>query len=151
MGDYTDFGVYCSDEVKANSQSNKNATERQRWMGLKGIRANPRDISQLEFEISESRERNQRSESKDLQKLGWITSVSGQTVEARHHVHSQNSVQIYECRHQATLSMQKPTFVIFQGSMGLKLTFKKEASCDLAGDSDEDWSSDVNDRNSIGG
>ena len=47
--------------------------------------------------------------------------------------------------------MQKTTFEIFQDSMGLKLTFKKQANCDLAGDSDEDWSSDVYDRNSIRG
>ena len=35
-----------------------------------------------------------------------------------------------------------------QGSKGLKLTYTKEASCDLVGESDADWSGDVNDRKS---
>ena len=35
-----------------------------------------------------------------------------------------------------------------QGSKGLKLTYTKEASYDLVGESDADWSGDVNDRKS---
>ena len=35
-----------------------------------------------------------------------------------------------------------------QGSKGLKLTYTKEASYDLVGESDADWSDDVNDRKS---
>ena len=34
----------------------------------------------------------------------------------------------------------------FQGSKGLKLTYTNEASYDLVGESDADWSGDVNDR-----
>ena len=41
------------------------------------------------------------------QRLGWITSVSGQTDEARHHVHSQHSVQTHECTYQSTLDVRK--------------------------------------------
>ena len=38
-----------------------------------------------------------------------------------------------------------------QGSKGLKLTYTKEASYDLVGESDADWSGDVNDRKSTTG
>ena len=38
-----------------------------------------------------------------------------------------------------------------QGSKGLKLTYTKEASYDLMGESDADWSGDVNDRKSTTG
>ena len=38
-----------------------------------------------------------------------------------------------------------------QESKGLKLTYTKEASYDLVGESDADWSGDVNDRKSTTG
>ena len=38
-----------------------------------------------------------------------------------------------------------------QGSKDLKLTYKKEAGYDLVGESDADWSGDVNDRKSTTG
>ena len=38
-----------------------------------------------------------------------------------------------------------------QGSKGLKLTYTKEASYDLVGESDADWPGDVNDRTSTTG
>ena len=38
--------------------------------------------------------------------FGWITSVSGQTDEARHHVHSQHSVQTHECTYQSKLDVR---------------------------------------------
>ena len=38
-----------------------------------------------------------------------------------------------------------------QGSKGLKLTYTKEASYDLMGESGADWSGDVNDRKSTTG
>ena len=38
-----------------------------------------------------------------------------------------------------------------QVSKGLKVTYTKEASYDLVGESDADWSGDVNDRKSITG
>ena len=40
-------------------------------------------------------------EEKDLQKLGWITSDSGQTDEGRNHIHSEKSVQTHECTYQS--------------------------------------------------
>ena len=38
-----------------------------------------------------------------------------------------------------------------QGSKGLKFTYTKEASYDLVGECDADWSDDVNDRKSTTG
>ena len=61
---------------------------------------------------------NGDEEVEDLQKLGWITSVSGQTDEARHHVHSQHSVQTHECTYQSTLDVRKTTSAI-SSRMGL--------------------------------
>ena len=110
-----------------------------------------KNSSCFEFETSDSTERRRRSGPEDLQKLGWITSVSGQTDEARHHVHSQNSVQTHECTYQSTLMCGKRLLRYLQGSKGLKLTYTKEASYDLVGESDADWSGDVNDRKSTTG
>ena len=60
----------------------------------------------------DSTEQRLRSGPEDLQTLGWITSVSGQTDEARHLVHSQNSVQTHECTYQSILHERKTTFTI---------------------------------------
>ena len=42
----------------------------------------------------------------------WITSVSGQTDKARHHVLSQHSVRTHEYTYQSTLAMRKTTSAI---------------------------------------
>ena len=47
--------------------------------------------------------------------------------------------------------MQKTTLRHLQGSKVLKLTYTKEASYDLVGESDAHWSDDVNDRKSTTG
>ena len=60
----------------------------------------------------DSTERRRGSGSEDLQKLGWITSVSGQTDEARHQVHSLHYAQTHECTYQSTLAMRKTTSMI---------------------------------------
>ena len=51
--------------------------------------------------------RRQRSGPKELQKLGWITFLSGQTDEATHHVHSQHSVQTHKDTYQSTPAIRK--------------------------------------------
>ena len=86
--------------------------------------------------------------------LGWITSVSGQTGEARHYVHSQHSVQTHECTYQSTLAPRKMTSPISSRFKNLKLTYTKEAKYDLVvflGESDPDWSDDVSNRKSMTG
>ena len=45
----------------------------------------------------------------------------------------------------------KRLLLYLQGSKGLKLTYTKEASYDLVGERDADWSGDVNDRKSTTG
>ena len=102
-------------------------------------------------ETSDSTERRRRSGPEGLQRLGWINSVSGQTYEARHHVHSQHSVQTHECTYQSTLDVRKKTSSISSRLKSLKLTYTKEASYDLVRESDADWSGDVNDRKSTTG
>ena len=92
-----------------------------------------------------------RSGPEDLQRLGWITSVSCQTDEARCHGHRQYSVQLHECTNQSTLDMRKKTSAISSRFKRLKLTYTKEASYDLVGENDADWSDDVNDRKSTTG
>ena len=82
------------------------------WAVSNGSMQTLKNSSWFEFEASDSTERRRRSEPEDLQKLGWITSVSGQTDEARHHVHSQHSVQTHECTYQSTLDVRKTTSAI---------------------------------------
>ena len=60
---------------------------------------------------------------KGLQQLVWITSVSGQTVQIRHHDRSQISVQTHECTYQSTLVMGKRLLWYLQNSRALKLTY----------------------------
>ena len=45
----------------------------------------------------------------------------------------------------------KRLLLYLQGSNGLKFTYTEEASYDLVGESDADWSGDVNDRKSTTG
>ena len=121
------------------------------WAVSNGSMQTPKNSSWFEVETSDSTEWRRRSGPEDLQKLGWITSVSGQTNEARYQVHSQRSVQTHECTYQSTLDVRKKTLRYLQGSKGLKLDYTKEASFDLVGESDADWSGDVNDRKSTVG
>ena len=93
----------------------------------------PKNSSWFEFETSDSTEWRRRSGPESLQKLGWITSVSGQTDEARCHVHSQHSVQTHEWTYQSTLDVTKTLLQYFQGWKDLKFTYTKEASYDLVG------------------
>ena len=72
---------------------------------------NHKYFSWFEFETSESSEWRQRTGSKNLKKLGWITSVSDQTDEARHQVYNQHSVQTHICTYQSPMAMQKMTAV----------------------------------------
>ena len=71
-----------------------------------------KNSSSFEFETSDSTEWRRRKGPEDLQKLGWITSVSGQTDEALHHVHGQHSDQTHECTYQSTLDVRKKTSAI---------------------------------------
>ena len=65
-----------------------------------------------DFNLKLQTERRRRSGPEDLQRLGWITSVTGETDEAIYHVHSQHSVQTHECTYQSTLDVQKTTSAI---------------------------------------
>ena len=107
-----------------------------------------KNSSWFEFETSDSTEQRRRSRPEDLQKLGWITSLSGQTDEARHHVDSQHSVQAHERTYQSTLAMRKTTSAISSRFKRFKTYLHKKASYDLVGESDADWSGDANDRKS---
>ena len=67
-----------------------------------------------------------------------------------YHVHSQHSVQAQERTFQSTLALRKTTSAISSRFKRFK-NYTKEASYDLVGESDADWSGDVNDRISITG
>ena len=81
------------------------------WAVSNGSMGTLKNSSWFEFENTDSRERRRWSWSKNLQKLGWITSVSCQTDKARHHDHSQHSVLALESTYQSTLAMWKTTLV----------------------------------------
>ena len=108
-----------------------------------------KNSSQFDFETSDSAEWRQRSGLEDLDMRGWIISVSVQTDEASHLVHSQHSVrthgwnQLWLCRKRLLWNLL--------GSKVLKLTYTKEAKFDLVGESDADWSGYENDRKSTTG
>ena len=82
------------------------------WAISDGSMQTLNDSSWFEFEISDSTEGRRRSGPRYLPKLGWITSVTSQTDEARHNVHSLHSVQTHESTYQSTLTMRKTTSVI---------------------------------------
>ena len=70
---------------------------------------------------------------KELRKLVWINSISGQTDEARHHVQSQQFVQKHECIYQSKLFMPKTTPAISSRFKKFKIyltnkIYTKEAS-----------------------
>ena len=79
-----------------------------------------------------------------------MTSLFGQTDETRH-VHSQHSVQAHEHTYQSTLAMRKTTSAISSRFKRFKIYLHKKASYELMGESDADWSGDVNDRKSTTG
>ena len=88
----------------------RTVTENNAWAVSNVSMQTLKKCSWFKHETSDSSEWRRRTGSKDLQKLDWITSVSGQTGEARHH--SQHSVQTLECTYQSILTMRKTTSAI---------------------------------------
>ena len=93
-------------------------------------------------------ERRRRIGPKDLHNLGWITSVLAKQMRPD----IMFTINILS-RHMNAPTNQhwmcgKRLLQYLQGSKGLQLTYTKEASYDLVGESDADWSGDVNDRKS---
>ena len=83
----------------------------------------PADLN-LKLHTAQNR---RRSGPEDLQKLCWITSVSGQTDEARHHVHSQHSVHTHDRINQSTLDVLKKTSAISSRIKSFKTYLQKRS------------------------
>ena len=103
------------------------------WAVSNGPRQTLKNSSWFEFETLDSTERRRGSGSEDLQKLGWITSVSGQTDKARHQVHSQHYVQTHERTYQSTLAMRKKTSMISSKFKRFKIYLHKRSKLWFSG------------------